>query len=77
MTGREKCRKRCTSNRYCSLERIFKENHFKNLGKIDEDWTESVHQEPPYAEKSATAAAFLISGHSAQVSALPWSNKFY
>ncbi len=43
LSGRKKCgRKRCTTNREnCSLMRIVKQNRFKNLGELHEEWTEA------------------------------------
>ncbi|KAI2660861.1 Transposable element Tc1 transposase [Labeo rohita] len=43
LSGREKCgRKRCTTNREnCSLERLVKQNRFKNLGELHKEWTEA------------------------------------
>lgn len=43
LSGRKKCgRKRCTSNRdNRSLERIVKQNPFKNLGELHKEWTEA------------------------------------
>ncbi len=39
--GRKRCgRKKCTSNRdNCTLERIVKQNPFKNVGEIRKEWT--------------------------------------
>uniref|UniRef100_A0A9J7YM24 Tc1-like transposase DDE domain-containing protein n=1 Tax=Cyprinus carpio carpio TaxID=630221 RepID=A0A9J7YM24_CYPCA len=39
--GRKRCgRKKCTSNRdNCTLERIVKQNPFKNVGEIHKEWT--------------------------------------
>ncbi len=39
--GRTRCgRKKCTSNRdNCTLERIVKQNPFKNVGEIHKEWT--------------------------------------
>ncbi len=49
LSGRKKCgRKRCTTNRENrSLMRIVKQNKFKNLGELHNEWTEvgSRHQE--------------------------------
>ena len=44
LSGRKKCgRKRCTTNREnCSLERLVKQNRFKNLGELHKEWTEAV-----------------------------------
>ncbi|KAI2664493.1 Transposable element Tc3 transposase [Labeo rohita] len=43
LSGRKKCgRKRCTTNREnCSLERLVKQNRFKNLGELHQEWTEA------------------------------------
>ncbi len=43
MSGRKKCgRKRCTTNRENrSLERIVKQNRFKNLSELHKGWTET------------------------------------
>ncbi|KAI2652394.1 Transposable element Tc1 transposase [Labeo rohita] len=43
LTGRKKCgRKRCTTNRENrSLERLVKQNRFKNLGELHKEWTEA------------------------------------
>ncbi|KAI2644545.1 Transposable element Tc1 transposase [Labeo rohita] len=43
LSGRKKCgRKRCTTNREnCSLERLVKQNRFKNLGELHKEWTEA------------------------------------
>ncbi|KAI2668177.1 Degenerin-like protein asic-1 [Labeo rohita] len=43
LNGRKKCgRKRCTTNREnCSLERLVKQNRFKNLGELHKEWTEA------------------------------------
>jgi len=43
LSGRKKCgRKRCTSNRdNRSLERIVKQNPFKNVGELHKEWTEA------------------------------------
>ncbi|KAI2652322.1 Transposable element Tcb2 transposase [Labeo rohita] len=43
LSGREKCgRKRCTTNRENrSLERLVKQNRFKNLGELHKEWTEA------------------------------------
>ncbi|KAI2659457.1 Transposable element Tc1 transposase [Labeo rohita] len=42
-SGRKKCgRKRCTTNRENrSLERLVKQNRFKNLGELHKEWTET------------------------------------
>ncbi len=38
--GRKRCRKKCTSNRdNRTLERIVKQNPFKNVGEIHKEWT--------------------------------------
>ncbi|KAI2654955.1 Transposable element Tc1 transposase [Labeo rohita] len=43
LSGRKKCgRKRCTTNRENrSLERLVKQNRFKNLGELHKEWTEA------------------------------------
>ena len=43
LSGRKKCgRKRCTTNRKNrSLERLVKQNRFKNLGELQKEWTET------------------------------------
>ncbi len=43
LSGRKKCgRKRCTTNRENrSIMRIVKQNRFKNLGELHEEWTEA------------------------------------
>ncbi len=69
--GRKRCgRKKCTSNRdNRTLERIVKQNPFKNVGEIHKEWTaaESVLQEPLRTDVCKTwvsAVAFLVSSHS-------------
>ncbi len=70
--GRKRCgRKKCTSNRHNrTLERIVKQNPFKNVGEIHKEWTvqlESVLQEPLCTDVCKTwvsAVAFLVSSHS-------------
>ncbi|KAI2655963.1 Transposable element Tc1 transposase [Labeo rohita] len=43
LSGRKKCgRKRCTTNQENrSLERLVKQNRFKNLGELHKEWTEA------------------------------------
>ncbi|KAI2657550.1 hypothetical protein H4Q32_008900 [Labeo rohita] len=43
LSERKKCgRKRCTTNRENhSLERLVKQNQFKNLGELHKEWTEA------------------------------------
>ena len=43
LSGRKKCgRKRCTTNREDrSLERLVKQNRFKNLDELHKEWTEA------------------------------------
>ncbi|KAI2662327.1 Transposable element Tc1 transposase [Labeo rohita] len=43
LSGRKKCgRKRCTTNqKNHSLERLVKQNRFKNLGELNKEWTEA------------------------------------
>ncbi|KAI2653876.1 Transposable element Tcb1 transposase [Labeo rohita] len=43
LSGKKKCeRKRCTTNRENhSLERLVKQNRFKNLGELHKEWTEA------------------------------------
>ncbi|KAI2667791.1 Transposable element Tc1 transposase [Labeo rohita] len=43
LSGRKKCgRKRCTTNQENhSLERLVKQNQFKNLGELHKEWTEA------------------------------------
>ncbi len=69
--GRKRCgRKKCTSNRdNRTLERIVKQNPFKNVGEIHKEWMqlESVLQEPLRTDVCKTwvsAVAFLVSSHS-------------
>ncbi len=69
--GRKRCgRKKCTSNRdNRTLERIVKQNPFKNVGEIHKEWTAagSVLQEPLRTDVCKTwvsAVAFLVSSHS-------------
>ncbi len=70
--GRKRCgRKKCTSNRdNRTLERIVKQNPFKNVGEIHKEWTaqlESVLEEPLRTDVCKTwvsAVAFLVSSHS-------------
>ncbi len=64
--GRKRCgRKKCTSNRdNRTLERIVKQNPFKNVGEIHKEWTAAgVIQEPLRTDVCKTwvsAVAFLV-----------------
>ncbi|KAI2652529.1 Transposable element Tc1 transposase [Labeo rohita] len=51
LSGRKKCgRKRCTTNRENrSLERLVKQNRFKNLGELHKEWTEAGVKEFGYS----------------------------
>ncbi len=65
--GRKRCgRKKCTSNRdNRTLERIVKQNPFKNVGEIHKEWTAA--GEPLRTDVCKTwvsAVAFLVSSHS-------------
>ncbi len=70
--GRKRCgRKKCTSNRdNRTLERIVKQNPFKNVEEIHKEYglqLESVLQEPLRTDVCKTwvsAVAFLVSSHS-------------
>ncbi len=72
--GRKRCgRKKCTSNRdNRTLERIVKQNPFKNVGEIHKEWTAAglqtaVLQDPLCTDVCKTcvsAVAFLVSSHS-------------
>ncbi len=69
--GRKRCgRKKCTSNRdNHTVERIVKQNPFKNVGRFTKSGLqlESVLQEPLRADVCKTwvsAVAFLVSSHS-------------
>ncbi len=68
--GRKRSRKKCTSNRdNRTLERIVKQNPFKNVGRFTKSGLqlESVLQEPLRTDVCKTwvsAVAFLVSSHS-------------
>ncbi len=70
--GRKRCgRKKCTSNRdNCTLERIVKQNPFKNVGEIHKEWTAvgvSASRTTTHRDVCKTwvsAVAFLVSSHS-------------
>ncbi len=69
--GRKRCgRKKCTSNRdNRTLERIVKQNPFKNVGEIHKEWTAAgvsasrttTHRR---MQDPMSAVAFLVSNHS-------------
>ncbi len=69
--GRKRCgRKKCTSNRdNRTLERIVKQNPFKNVGEIHKEWTAAgvsasrttTHRR---MQDMVSAVAFLVSSHS-------------
>ncbi len=69
--GRKRCgRKKCTSNRdNRTLERIVKQNPFKNVGEIHKEWTAAgvsasrttTHR---HMQDMVSAVAFLVSSHS-------------
>ncbi len=68
--GRKRCgRKKCTSNRdNRTLERIVKQNPFKNVGDIHKEWTAAQCLKEPLrtdvCKTWVSAVAFLVSSHS-------------
>ncbi len=65
LSGRKKCgRERCTTNREKrSLMKIVKQNRFKNLGELHEEWRlGSRHQEPPHTDVSRNLATVVVRG---------------
>ncbi len=57
--------KRCTTNREnCSLMRIVKQNQFKNLGELHEEWTEAgvKSSRAPHADVSRDLATVVFRG---------------
>ncbi len=69
--GRKRCgRKKCTSNRdNRTLERIVKQNPFKNVGEIHKEWTAagvSASRTTTHRRMKTwvSAVAFLVSSHS-------------
>ncbi|KAI2654768.1 Transposable element Tc1 transposase [Labeo rohita] len=65
LSGREKCgRKRCTTNRENrSLERLVKQNQFKNLGELHKEWTEAGVK----ASRATTHRRVKEFGHSCRI----------
>ncbi len=66
LSGRKKCgRKRCTTNREKrSLMRIVKQNQFKNLGELHNEWTEAgvKSSRAPHTDVSRNLATVVVRG---------------
>ncbi len=66
LSERKKCgRKRCTTNRENrSLVRIVKQNRFKNLGELHEEWTEAgvKASRAPHTDVSRNLATVVVRG---------------
>ncbi len=66
LSGWRKCgRKRCTTNRENrSLMRIVKQNRFKNLGELHEEWTEAgvKASRAPHTDMSRNLATVFVRG---------------
>ncbi len=73
LSGRKKCgRKRCITNREnrC-LMRIVKENRFKNLGELHEEWTEAGVK----ASRATTHRCVKDFGYSCRQRSLTWDKE--
>ncbi len=73
MSGRKKCgRKKCTTNRESrSLMRIVKQNIFKNLGELHEEWTEAGIK----ASRATTHRHVEEFGYSCRQRSLTWDKE--